>query len=220
MHNALSRRSDAAWIAALRERGPQSARACVQLIAYLRAIVTHHSWGRLARPDVEDLVHDSLVRIVANLDAYRRESSFLSWAAGVTWRVVADEFRGRERRRRALQGFVTVAAQAPGLGPDDALERAERSTVLERAIATRLSERQRLAIVGELAGEPTAALARRLGVTPNALYKLTHDARRKLRCALNEAERRPPCSADASVQLDACPTKDSSPPNDQRACIR
>ena len=36
----------------------------------------------------------------------------------------------------------------------------------------------------ELAGMPTEVLAEQLGTNPNALYKLVHDARRRLRAAL------------------------------------
>ena len=40
------------------------------------------------------------------------------------------------------------------------------------------------AILGELAGMPCARLAEELGTNPNALYKLHHDARKRLRQAL------------------------------------
>jgi len=55
---------------------------------------------------------------------------------------------------------------------------------LRHAIATQLSERQRVAILAELRGVPTVEIAERLGSNQNALYKLTHDARKKLRTAL------------------------------------
>ena len=43
---------------------------------------------------------------------------------------------------------------------------------------------QRVAVVGELRGLPTSEIAARLGTNRNALYKLHHDARRKLRDGL------------------------------------
>ena len=42
-------------------------------------------------------------------------------------------------------------------------------------------------IVAELQGIPTIEIAEHLGTNQNALYKLGHDARRKLRAALNDA---------------------------------
>ena len=52
---------------------------------------------------------------------------------------------------------------------------------------TPLTARQRQVIVGELAGIPQVMIAEHLGSTPNAIYKMSHDARRKLRDALEES---------------------------------
>ena len=49
-----------------------------------------------------------------------------------------------------------------------------------------LENRQRAAVLGELAGMPTAVLAEQLDTNTNALYKLHHDARLRLRVALEE----------------------------------
>jgi RNA polymerase sigma-70 factor (ECF subfamily) len=47
-----------------------------------------------------------------------------------------------------------------------------------------LSERQRIAIIAELRGMPQEEIGRRLGSNRNAVYKLGHDARKKLRLGL------------------------------------
>ena len=47
-----------------------------------------------------------------------------------------------------------------------------------------LSERQLTAITAELAGMPMQQLAEKLQTNPNALYKLLHDARKKLKQGL------------------------------------
>ena len=57
---------------------------------------------------------------------------------------------------------------------------------LRDAIERDLTPRQRAAVLGELAGMPTAVLAEQLGTNANALYKLHHDARLRLRAALEE----------------------------------
>ena len=56
--------------------------------------------------------------------------------------------------------------------------------MLAAAVRDQLTDRQRLAVLGELDGVPTEQLAERLGLARNALYKLHHDARRKLRAAI------------------------------------
>jgi RNA polymerase sigma-70 factor (ECF subfamily) len=55
---------------------------------------------------------------------------------------------------------------------------------LQRAIHRDLSDRQRRAVLGELHGVPSEALAEQLGVSRNAFYKLHHDARKKLKSAI------------------------------------
>lgn len=53
--------------------------------------------------------------------------------------------------------------------------------LLQRLIADTLSDKQRLAIRGTLAGLPVEEIAVRLQSNRNAIYKLIHDARLKLR---------------------------------------
>ena len=51
-------------------------------------------------------------------------------------------------------------------------------------VANDLTERQRTAVIAELRGMPQAEIGRRLGITRNAVYKLTHDARKKIKRGL------------------------------------
>ena len=44
-----------------------------------------------------------------------------------------------------------------------------------------LTEKQRTVVQADLAGMPIEEIARRLGTNRNAVYKMFHDARRKLR---------------------------------------
>ena len=66
-----------------------------------------------------------------------------------------------------------------------------RNTVLEelrRIIEEDLTDRQREAIVAVLLeGMPISEVARRMGTTQNALYKLLHDARKKLKRQMEAA---------------------------------
>jgi RNA polymerase sigma-70 factor (ECF subfamily) len=56
--------------------------------------------------------------------------------------------------------------------------------VLQRVMLTDLTDRQRIALEAELEGMNQVPLAEKLGTNPNALYKLVHDARKRLRAAL------------------------------------
>jgi RNA polymerase sigma-70 factor (ECF subfamily) len=56
---------------------------------------------------------------------------------------------------------------------------------LRQTIDEELTEKQRRALVAaRVYGVPTAEIARRMDTNPNALYKLLHDARKRLQKAL------------------------------------
>ncbi len=54
-------------------------------------------------------------------------------------------------------------------------------------IRQELTERQRNALYAELKGVPQDEIARHLGCKRNAIYKLTHDARKRLKRGLEAA---------------------------------
>ena len=66
---------------------------------------------------------------------------------------------------------------------EDDADRQTLLTLLQRLIDERLSDKQRLAIRGSLAGLPVEEIAARMQSNRNAVYKLIHDARLKLRQA-------------------------------------
>ena len=74
--------------------------------------------------------------------------------------------------------------------PADAPSRDARPAILaqmHRVVETGLTDRQRRALVAELRGMPQGEIAVQMGLTRNALYKLTHDARQKLKRGLEAA---------------------------------
>ena len=72
----------------------------------------------------------------------------------------------------------------PGRDPEEATARNRVVRRLLELVDSDLSERQRTAIVAELGGMPQEEIGRRLGISRNAVYKLGHDARRKLQLGL------------------------------------
>jgi len=55
---------------------------------------------------------------------------------------------------------------------------------MQEVIDTQLTEKQRTALLAEMRGVPLEEIARQLGTNRNAVYKLTHDARKKLKQGL------------------------------------
>lgn len=188
-----TRRSNREWIAALRgEGGPERAEALDELRAYLARALGRalRDQRRVRADDLSDFVQETLLRLVERLPTFRGDSAFTTWATAIATRVAFTELRrrgARERGREELDRIELDAAASGrrGGGPaDEELARRQLLEHLQRAIETELSERQRIAVLAELRGLPTIEIAERLGTNQNALYKLTHDARVKLRAAL------------------------------------
>jgi RNA polymerase sigma-70 factor (ECF subfamily) len=190
----MSRENDA-WLNDLRSGGPKQHEAISELRAALirglrRAL---SSWPAANDAFLEDAVQDSLLRILERLTQFEGRSRFLTWATSIAIRVAMSELRRQRWKDVSLDELVSDAkfspegAREPSSGPE---ERWEQNALLEKMhalIESELTQRQRSALVAELRGMPQDEIARHLGSTRNAIYKLTHDARRRLKRGLESA---------------------------------
>lgn len=140
---------------------------------------------------IEDFAQDALVKILRNLDSFRGESRFTTWAQKIAVRVAFTELRRKQWRDVSLQDLVsrhdatkirldTLADPLPT--PEQLLSQQVMLAMLERFMVEELTDRQRQALVAaEIEGMPLEEVARRMGTNRNALYKLLHDARRRLK---------------------------------------
>ena len=128
--------------------------------------------------------------VVRKLATFRGDSNFLTWAAAIATHVAFTELRRRTVRKQVRDAFAEVQLDVAQLAcprtpePSDQIAQSDIVHALHAAIATVLTERQRTAVMAELRGVPSVEVAARLGTNQNALYKLVHDARKKLRQAL------------------------------------
>jgi len=189
---ASRRRTNEEWLAALTSAGGGHDAALEELRTFLRRLLAkalrRHA---VTDDDLSDLVQEALLLILSRFETFRGDSAFTTWAAAVAIRAAFTELRRRSVRSSARRDFEQVergAALDPGTrgarGADELAARAELLAALEQAIATELTQRQRTAVLAELRGLPTVEIAARMNTNQNALYKLVHDARRKLRAAL------------------------------------
>ncbi len=151
--------------------------------------------------DLEDFTQEALVKILANLDSFRGESKFMTWAQKIAIRVAFSELRRKRWENVSLQDMspAWVARQeADALAllrlpsaepsPERRVTRQSLRTVMAYLIEEELTDLQRQALIAiVLRGMPIEEVARRLGTNRNALYKLLYDARRRLKQSL-EAE--------------------------------
>lgn len=146
--------------------------------------------GGLSDDDLDDFTHDAVVRVLQELPRFRGDSALTTWAMAVAVRVAFAALRRRRHQARRVacdSERVERAVAGAASDPTRGAERRHLLAVLRRAIDEQLTERQRVAVLGELEGTPSELLAARLGIARNAFYKLHHDARRKLRAALLQA---------------------------------
>ncbi len=190
-HRPGSERSNEEWLRTLEARDPD---VVSDLRDYLRRGLAR-SFGQrddVTDGDLDDFAQDATVRVIDKLETFAGNSKFTTWAMAVAVRVVLNQLRRRNWTHRSLEEVLEGSsgeleprsvAGDPGLG----VERQDLLAALNEAVENALTERQRTLIRAELAGVPNEEIARQMETNANALYKLYHDARRKLRQALNEA---------------------------------
>ncbi|GAB4530915.1 MAG: hypothetical protein Fur0018_18410 [Anaerolineales bacterium] len=193
----MSKRTTDAWLAAL--RGPQQSQALEELRPLLLRGLRAGLSGRvtLEKQDIlEDFIQESLLKILAHLDEFRGDSHFLTWAHKITIRVAYSELRRMRWQDISLQDLLPadddgdfvprmLADSAPS--PEKQVSRQQMMLLVRKLLTEHLTERQRQAMIAVMIrGMPLEEVARRMDTNRNALYKLLHDARKRLRSALHE----------------------------------
>jgi RNA polymerase sigma-70 factor (ECF subfamily) len=180
-------RSDRAWVDGLKEGDGAVAHAAVvaDLRDYLRRTLAKGFGQQLQGADLEDLTQESLLRVHQKIDTFEGQSRFTTWAATIAVNAALSELR----RRRYLHVTIEQAGERADWSTEegDTVDDEEQLERLRRGIAEVLTDRQREAIQAALGGMPLMELARRYGVSQGAVYKLLHDARRRLKRFLEEA---------------------------------
>jgi RNA polymerase sigma-70 factor (ECF subfamily) len=174
-------RSDEAWVEALRATGPTPSHADVisDLRDFLRRTLAKCFGQKLAPADLEDLAQESLVRVYGKLETFQGQSRFTTWAATIAVNCALSELRRRRYQHLSIEEAGEMADWSPN-DRDDAPDE-EQIALLRRGIAEVLTEKQRVAVHAALGGLPLTELARRWDVSQGAVYKLLHDARRRLK---------------------------------------
>lgn len=145
----------------------------------------------------QDFAQDALLRVLDNLDSFRGDSLFTTWAARVAVRVAISELRRMRYRDFSLDSLTITGEMPPvqldpllGVTPPVPERAAERTEVMARiasVIRKHLTDRQYRALIAVAVDQvPMEIVAEQLGTNRNALYKLLHDARRKLRAQLQD----------------------------------
>jgi RNA polymerase sigma-70 factor (ECF subfamily) len=190
----MGERTNEQWLADLRGPNPDEALADLYdlLVRGLRAGLG--SYGGGAGANAGDFAQEALIRITGNLGSFRGESRFTTWAQKIAMNVALTELKRRRWRDVSLQE-LSARREAADREPADVQPSPEglalQNTVLRelrRMVEEELTDRQREAVVAViLEGMPISEVARRMNTNQNALYKVLHDARKRLKGRMEAA---------------------------------
>lgn len=196
-----SKRSNSEWIEHLNSDGDEKEEA----LKNLRAVIIRglpyalSSWLSPADPQFNDLVEEvaqeTLLRVLTHMDTFEGRSQFTTWVQKIAVRLAITELRRKRWQDTSLDGLLEVEGTTvgtrlmvdPSPSPELITEQSEMMEQIQRLIKEELTEKQSKAIVAiKVHGMPVEEVARRMGMTRNALYKLLHDARIRLKKRMEE----------------------------------
>ena len=199
----MSNRTNEQWIAELKESGPTREAALEDLRAIIQKGLPY-ALSRWLSPDqpqfnslVEEVTQETLLRVLDQLGTFEGRSQFTTWVHKIAVRIALTELRRKRWRDSSLDELTENEDVPPpaGLladtqaGPETSAERADMLARVSRIIEEELTDRQREALV--LLGVrdmPMEDAARKLKTNRNALYKLLHDARVRLKSRLSRED--------------------------------
>ena len=197
MSTPVAERSNEEWVTELSDP------IVDQTVEDLRAILLRGLRAALAsRVDsdleamTEDFTQDALLKMLKSIDTFRGESRFTTWAQKIAIHVAFSELRRRRWKDISLQTlvetpegdeFTPAILTDPAHSPEEETTQRDIMDIVRRLVDKELTERQRTAMLAMLQGEmPISEIAQKMDTNPNALYKLLHDARKRLQSRLEE----------------------------------
>jgi RNA polymerase sigma-70 factor (ECF subfamily) len=93
-------------------------RAVAELMRAVQGDIWRYCAAFVGRADAEDVAQDALLRIVRNVEHYRREGSGRAWVLTITRRACVDHIRAQVRRRSMLERVARLDDTAHPGGPE------------------------------------------------------------------------------------------------------
>lgn len=191
----MTQRTNQEWVQDLSD--PVSSDALEDLRAILLRGLRASLSGRIhtdLEAITEDFVQEALLKILKSIETFRGESRFTTWAQKIAIHVAFTELRRRRWKDVSLQDMIEtpdgeeytpLILTDPSASPEKEATQNDIMDIVYELIETELTERQRTAIIAVLqGGAPLGEVAERMDTNRNALYKLIHDARKRLQESL------------------------------------
>ena len=192
----MTPRSNEEWLSDLRSDGARRESALADLGKTIRRGLPY-ALSRWVSPDdplfsplIEEVTQDTLVRVLDQLQTFEGRSLLTTWAQKIAVRIALTELRRKRWGDSSLDELLdtTRPTASSGLladdapGPDALAEQSDMVARVRRILDQELTPKQREALI--LLGiqdVPLEEAAERMQTNRNALYKLLHDARLRLK---------------------------------------
>lgn len=191
----MHERTNAQWLEDLSPPNPHQEHALADLRQEILRGLPFSLSGWLSPTDprfaplAEEVAQETLLRVLAHLHTFEGRSKFTTWVHKIAVRVAYSELRRKRWQSVSLEiseNEDDPAAEKwladPAASPERVVEGQDLMKRVKRILAEELTDKQRQAMTAmALTGMPMEELARRMNTNRNALYKLIHDARLKLK---------------------------------------
>ncbi len=178
------------WVEKLGRPAGDDQRA--EAIADLRTIVLRGLRGAFLKRGqneafCEDVCQDAMIKIMKNLDSFEGRSKFTTWAISIAIRAGISELRRRHHKDVSLDAITNnddlqiELAVASEPNPGSGIDREVILKTLSDLIENQLTDKQRTVVRALLGGMPVEEIASRTKSNRNAVYKLFHDAKLRLK---------------------------------------
>ena len=194
-------RTNEQWNADLSGTGPDREEALSDLSGVIRRGLPYSLSKYLSPQDphfdalADEVVQETLLRVLDNLASFEGRSKFTTWVHKIAVRIALTELR-RKRWHDVSLDEIVESSEAPsslgmmvdpGASPETMTEQSDMIERIQHIIEEELTERQRTALLAiGVHGMSMPVVAERMGMKRNALYKLLHDARLKLKQRLTD----------------------------------
>jgi RNA polymerase sigma-70 factor (ECF subfamily) len=138
----------------------------------------------------EEVAQETVLKVVSHLETFEGRSQFMTWVYKIAVRIALTELRRSRWKDVSLESLVETdeGPAAPQLMTDSATDpetqvmQADLMLRIQVIMKEELSDRQMLAMkLIAIHHMPMEEVARRLGSERNAIYKMMHDARLRLK---------------------------------------
>jgi len=143
----------------------------------------------------EDCAQDALIAIMNHLSDFRGDSKFTTWAYKFAINIALMAARHERWKGVSLDELISsdestfsewmMRDKSEGVTPEESSMQVEIRGIIQGVIENDLTEKQRQVLFMMVFNDvPMDEVVRHLGVNRNAIYKMLHDARRKIKDGL------------------------------------